>query len=323
MNGKSLRGSLMLLIGAAIWGSAFVAQDVGMNYVGPYTFNALRYFVGALTLLPIIFISDRIAARRHPERDAAEIKKTNRRSWFAGMIAGLALIIPTTMQQIGIIYTTAGKAGMITGMYIITVPLLGIFLGKKCGLNVWAAVVMGVVGMYLLCVTEKLTISGGDIILLISIVFWAVQILVIDHFASSVDCFRLVCMEFVVCAVISAVPAAIGMVSGAAAPLLNEPALDRAAFEGVLLPVLYVGIFSCGIAYTLQPLGQRDTPPAAASLIMCLESVFAALTGYLLLGDGFTGRELIGCALMLGASVLAQFPFSSGKTDGIDSAVSR
>lgn len=309
MNGKSLRGSLMLLIGAAIWGSAFVAQDVGMNYVGPYTFNALRYFVGALTLLPIIFFSDRIAARRHPERDAAAVRAVNKRSWLAGVIAGLALIIPTTLQQIGIIYTTAGKAGMITGMYIITVPLLGLFLGKKCGVNVWVAVVLGVVGMYLLCVTEKLTISGGDIILLVSIIFWAIQILAIDHFASDVDCFRMVCMEFLVCAVISAVPMIIGMATGLATPFLNEPVLDKNALEGVLLPVLYVGIFSCGVAYTLQPLGQRDTPPAAASLIMSLESVFAALTGYILLGDGFTPRELIGCVLMLGASVLAQFPF--------------
>jgi len=269
--------------------------------------------VGALTLLPIILISDLIAARHHPERAAADIKATNRRSWIAGMIAGLALIIPTTLQQIGIIYTTAGKAGMITGMYIITVPLLGLFLGKKCGLNVWAAVVIGVVGMYLLCVTERLTISGGDIILLVSIIFWAVQILTIDRFASNVDCFRMVCMQFLVCAVISAVPMAVGMATGSATPFLNEPVLDREALRGVLLPVLYVGVFSCGIAYTLQPLGQRDTPPAAASLIMSLESVFAALTGYLLLGDGFTPRELIGCVLMLGASVLAQLPFASAE----------
>ena len=301
----------MLLIGAAIWGSAFVAQDVGMNYVGPYTFNALRYFVGALTLLPIIFISDRIAARRHTERDPAEVRKWHRRSWLSGVLAGLALIIPTTMQQIGIIYTTAGKAGMITGMYIITVPLLGMFLGKKAGLNVWVSVVVGVVGMYLLCVTEKLTISGGDIILLVSIIFWAIQILCIDHFASDVDCFRMVCVQFFVCAVISAVPMLVGMLSGVSNVFLNEPALTRESFSGVLLPVLYVGIFSCGVAYTLQPLGQRDTPPAAASLIMSLESVFAALTGYILLGDGFTGRELVGCVLMLGASVLAQLPFGA------------
>jgi len=313
LNRKTLRGSLLLLIGAAIWGSAFVAQDVGMNYVGPYTFNALRYFVGALTLLPIIFISDSIAERRHPERDPAEVRAMHRRSWLSGIIAGLALIIPTTLQQIGIIYTTAGKAGMITGMYIITVPLLGLFLGKKAGFNVWIAVVVGVVGMYLLCVTEKLTISGGDIILLVSIIFWAIQILVIDHYASDVDCFRMVCVQFLVCAVISSIPMAVGMITGMSNAFINEPALDRTSLAGVILPVLYVGVFSCGIAYTLQPLGQRDTPPAAASLIMSLESVFAALTGYILLGDGFTCRELIGCALMMCATVLAQLSFPSKK----------
>lgn len=311
MNRKTLRGSLLLLIGAAIWGSAFVAQDVGMNYVGPYTFNALRYFVGALSLLPIIFISDRIAAHRHPERDPEKVREWHRRSWLSGIIAGLALIIPTTLQQIGIIYTTAGKAGMITGMYIITVPLLGMFLGKKAGLNVWVSVILGVIGMYLLCVTERLTISGGDIILLVSIIFWAIQILVIDRYAPDVDCFRMVCVQFLVCAVISSIPMLIGMFSGVSNVFLDEPVLTRESFAGVLLPVLYVGVFSCGIAYTLQPLGQRDTPPAAASLIMSLESVFAAVTGYFLLGDSFSGRELIGCVLMLGASVLAQLPFKA------------
>lgn len=304
MNRKSLRGSLMLLIGAAIWGSAFVAQDVAMNYIGPYTFNALRYLVGALFLLPVIVINDAITRRRHPEHSAEEIKKTNAYSWKGGIIAGLALIIPTTLQQIGLTETTAGKAGMITGMYIITVPLLGLFLGKKCGLNVWLAVALGVAGMYLLCVTGELTISKGDILLLISIVFWAVQILAIDHYAPNTDCFRLVCMEFVVCSVLSCIPMA-----------LTETLPDRAALTGALMPVLYVGIFSCGVAYTLQPLGQRDTPPAAASLIMCLESVFAAVTGYLLLGDSFTARELVGCVLMLTATVLAQFPFGMSKKD--------
>lgn len=298
MNRKSLRGSLMLLIGAAIWGSAFVAQDVAMNYVGPFTFNALRYLVGALSLVPVIIINDMIGRRRHPDRDPAEVKKINRTSWIGGIIAGLALIIPSTLQQIGLTDTTAGKAGMITGMYIITVPLLGLFLGKKCGLNVWLAVALGVVGMYLLCVTGELTISKGDILLLISIVFWAVQILAIDHYAPRTDCFRLVCMEFIVCSVLSCIPMA-----------LTETLPDKAALMGTLIPVLYVGIFSCGVAYTLQPLGQRDTPPAAASLIMCLESVFAALTGFIILGDSFTTRELIGCVLMLGATVLAQFPF--------------
>ncbi len=302
MNRKSLRGSLLLLIGAAIWGSAFVAQDVGMNYVGPYAFNAMRYLVGALSLLPVIFVSDRIAARKNPGRDQTQLRTYNRRSWLSGIIAGLALIIPTTLQQIGMVYTTAGKAGMITGMYIIAVPLLGLFLGKKCGLNVWIAVALGVVGMYLLCVTGQLSISGGDIILLVSIIFWAVQILVIDHYAPDVDCFRMVCIEFLVCSILSCVPM-----------FIFEELPDKAALAGTLLPVLYVGIFSCGVAYTLQPLGQRDTPPAAASLIMSLESVFAALTGYLLLGDSFTGRELIGCCLMMGATVLAQFPFGAKK----------
>lgn len=300
MNLKSLRGSLILLIGAAIWGSAFVAQDVAMRYIGPYTFNMLRYFIGSLSLLPLILIRNRSAVHRAMSKP--EKRKDSAFQWKAGVCAGFALIIPSTLQQIGLVYTTAGKAGMITGMYIITVPLLGLFIGKRSRLNVWAAAVLGVAGMYFLCITGSFTIALGDALQLVAVVFWAIQILTIDHFAKSSDPFKLACIEFFVCGVVSCVPALI---------------FETITFEAVrsCIPYLvYVGVFSCGIAYSLQPIGQRDTPPAVASLMMSLESVFAVLTGWLLLGDEFTKRELTGCCLMLCAVVLAQlsFPAKSG-----------
>jgi len=294
---KPIRGILVLLLISVIWGSTFTVQDMAAEHIGPFTFNFFRYLVGTVTLIPVAAIAQ--AVRR---RNGTHEKVGKKTLVTAAIISGLALFAPAAFQQAGIAYTSSGKAGFITAMYIVFVPLLGLFMKKKAGLAVWIAVAVSGVGLWLLCMTERLTVGKGELLVLCSAVFWAVQILVIDHFAPKTDCFRMVCMEFLVCGVLSCIPM-----------LLTEELPDKAALMDTLLPVLYVGVFSCGVAYTLQPLGQRDTPPAAASLIMCLESVFAALTGFILLGDGFTARELVGCALMLGGTVLAQFPFGPGK----------
>jgi len=306
---RSLTGSLMLLVGSMIWGSAFVAQSSGMDYIGPYTFNGIRFLIGALALLPVVVIRRIYHSRKSPASEqSAQLTPKEKRSRLlftiiAGLVAGVAVFIPTTLQQIGLVETSPGKSGFITAMYIVTVPLLSLFLGKKIKLNVWASIAIAVAGLYFLCVTEQLSITRSDTITLISVFFWAVQILVIDYYAPKVDCFLLSCMEFFVAGLLSLVPMFI----------LEEP--DINAIMQCAPSLLYVGIMSCGVAYTLQPLGQKRTPPTLASILMSLESVFAVLTGYIVLGDALSPRELLGCVLMFSAVILAQIPFGSKKEE--------
>lgn len=290
-----LKGSAILLFASIIWGSAFVFQQMGMEHLGPFSFNGLRYFIGAAALLPVILIKDALYKKKNgtaPQRD-------KKQQFIAGLVCGAALFIPSALQQIGLQWTAPGKSGFITAMYIVTVPLLGLFLGKKAKLNAWIAVAIAVVGMYFLCVTEKFTIESGDTITLVSVVFWAVQILAIDHYAPKVDCIRLACMEFFVCGILSLVPMLI---------------FEKPSFSGIIgaaVPLLYVGLMSCGIAYTLQPIGQKLTPPAIASIFMSLESVFSVLAGFVILGDTLSQRESIGCVLMFAAVLAAQLDFSA------------
>ena len=302
MNKKALRGSLLLALGAIIWGCAFVAQNVGMDYVGPFTFNGARSFIGTLTLLPIVLVR---RSNRRKTMSAAEWTINCREQLKAGLLAGLAIFVPTSLQQIGLQYTSAGKSGFITAMYIVVVPIMAIFLGKRARLNVWISVAVAVVGMYLLCVTETLSISNGDIVTLISVVFWGVQILVIDRFAPKVDCIEMVCCQFLVCGLLSLAPMLI----------LERPSLP--ALGQCIIPLLYTGVMSSGIAYSLQSLGQRDTHPTVAALIMSLESVFAALAGFVILGDSFSQRELIGCGLMFAAVLIAQLPPAGRKKSAV------
>lgn len=299
MNRKSLKGTIFLLIGSMIWGSAFVAQNVGMDYVGPYTFNGLRFLVGTLTLLPVIIISDLIKKKlpNAPQKTAEELRSERKTTIKAGIIAGFALFIPSTLQQIGLIETSPGKSGFITAMYIVTVPLLALFLGKKAGANVWISVCIAIAGLYLLCVTEQFSINASDTITLISVIFWAVQILVIDRYAAEVDCLKLACLEFLVSGLLSLIPMF----------LLEQPEWE--GIKACAVPLLYTGIMSCGVAYTLQPLGQKYTPPSVAAILMSMESVFAALAGFLILHEKLSPRELAGCALMFCAVLLSQFPF--------------
>ncbi|MCD7834147.1 MAG: DMT family transporter [Lachnospiraceae bacterium] len=288
MKKTSLRNPLLLLLTAAIWGAAFVAQSVGMDYVEPFTFNFARSIIGGIVLLPCIAFLDGQKSRE---------SVTDRRTLaLGGVCCGAALFVASSLQQIGIQYTTVGKAGFITAMYIILVPVFGIFLKKKVGTKIWLCVLLAVAGLYLLCMTEGFTISSSDLLMLLCAAVFAVHILVIDHFSPLTDGVRLSCIQFFVC----------GLLSGVGMLLFETPSL-RLVLQA-WLPIGYAGVLSCGVAYTLQIVAQKGMDPTIASLILSLESVFSVLFGWLLLGQSLTPRELSGCVLMFTAIILAQLP---------------
>lgn len=293
MRQMKLKNSLLLLLTAVIWGVAFVAQSVGMDYVGPFTFTATRSIIGGLVLIPCIFFFDRKKGKEKagflPE-DRTERKNL----LMGGILCGIFLCAASNMQQIGISYTTVGKAGFITACYIVLVPVLGIFLGKKTRGNIWIAVAMAVVGLYLLCMNESLKLGQGDLYVLMCALLFAIHILVIDHFGPKTDGVRLSCIQFFVCGIISAVFMVIW----------EQPSVKE-IFQA-WMPILYAGVLSSGVGYTLQIIGQKDMNPTVASLIMSLESCISVLAGWLILHQTLSGRELIGCGIMFVAILLAQ-----------------
>lgn len=278
------------MLAALIWGSAFVAQSVGMDYTGPYTFNVMRSFLGSLVLLPVIFFLDKKKSEEEKERADKKVLIKG------GICCGIILTISTTFQQIGLLHTTAGKAGFITALYILIVPILGIFLGKKAGIKVWISVVLALGGMYLLCVTSEFTIAFGDLMVLACAFVFSLHILAVDHFSPMVDGVKLSCIQFFVCGTLSSFPMF----------LLEHPQLGQ--ILDAWLPIAYAGILSCGVAYTLQIITQKHLNPTVASLLMSLESVFAALTGWLVLHERLSARELLGCVLVFVAIILSQLP---------------
>ena len=280
------KGAVCLLIGAVIWGVAFVAQRVGMDYVGPYTFNAVRFLLGGFALVPVILVINRNKERTgRPDRSVL---------MRGGAACGVLLCIASNFQQVGIKYTSVGKAGFITALYIVIVPLLGIFLGKTAGLRIWISVVLAVAGMYLLCITEKLTLGKGDFLELICAFAFALQILSVDHYSRKVSGAELACLEFFVCGSLTLIPMF----------LFEHPTLQ--GIFAARIPILYAGILSGGVAYTLQIIGQRNLKPAIASLIMSLESVISVIAGWLILGQHLTVKEITGSAVMFAAIILAQ-----------------
>lgn len=294
-----LKNNLLLVLAALIWGVAFVAQSVGMEYVGPFTFNAVRFLIGGLVLIPCIFFLD----RREGEtllgnQKAPEGKKT---LFIGGLCCGLFLTVASTLQQFGIMYTTVGKAGFITALYMIIVPVIGIFLGKKLALPVWVSVGLGVAGMYLLCMTESFHINFGDLLVFLCSICFAGHILVIDYFSPRVDGVKMSCIQFFICGMICAVPML----------LVEHPSL--AVILNAWQPVLYTGVLSCGVAYTLQIVAQKGTNPVAASLLLSLESVFSVLAGWLILGQRMSVREIFGCVLVFAGIILVQVPWKSAK----------
>ncbi len=290
MKKTSLRSSLLLFLTAVIWGVAFVAQSAGMEYVGPFTFNAVRSVIGGIVLIPCIFILNRGKQNRQRSRQG-------RRDLIRGGICcGIFLAAASSFQQFGIQHTSVGKAGFITALYILLVPLLGLLFGKRVSRRVWIAVAIAVLGMYLLCVNEGFSIAFGDLLVMVCALLFAVHILVVDYFSPRADGVQLSCIQFFTCGLICAV----GMF------LFEKP-----SFQQILtawMPVLYAGVMSCGVAYTFQIIGQRDTDPTVASLILSLESVVSVLAGWLLLHQALSLRELGGCALVFCAIVLAQLP---------------
>ena len=296
------RNSILLTLAAIIWGLAFVAQSKGGSVVGAYTFNCIRNFLGAGVLLPVMFIFDKTGISKAPKT------KEEKKTLFLGAVSsGAALFVASSFQQIGIsMGTAAGKAGFLTACYIVLVPILGIFIKKKCPLNVWFAVIITLIGLYLLCACESLSISFADVLLLLCALSFAFQILFIDHFAPLTDGVRLACLQFLTCAVLSAVPM-VFVDMGFTGSSFHEWTASLSTMDA-WGAILYAGICSSGIAYTLQVFGQKDINPTIASLIMSLESVFSVIGGFILLNEVLSTREMMGCVIIFAAVILSQLP---------------
>lgn len=298
MNKYTLRQSMILFVTATIWGVAFVAQSVGMDYVGPYTFIAARNVIALLVLLPWMAFRDRSSRKK----GGSGAQKSDRRSLLTGGVCcGICLFAASVLQQYGMKYTTVGKAGFITAMYIVLVPVFGIFLKKKTGVKVWLAVAVALAGLYLLCMkTGDFYLQKGDIYILGCAAVFAVHILVVDHFSALVDGVKLSCVQFAVNAILGTIM------------LLLWERPDLSDLVAAWLPIVYAGALSSGVGYTFQIIGQKGMNPTAASLILSLESVISVLAGWLLLHQALTARELAGCALVFAAIILVQLPVKEG-----------
>jgi drug/metabolite transporter (DMT)-like permease len=284
-----LANDSLLLLTAVIWGMAFVAQRVGMDHVGPFTYNAVRFALGALFLVPFMLV-------RGPWSTARDGGKDRVSPVWAGLIAGAVLVFGASLQQIGLVYTTAGKAGFITGLYVVLVPLSGLLWGQRAGWSAWTGAVLCVVGLFFLSVTASFTMERGDLFVLVGSFFWAAHVQVVGWLSPRTDPVRLACVQFAVCSVASA--------GGA---LLFEHA-SMPAIMAAAGPILYGGLLSVGIAYTLQVVAQRSAPPAHAAILLSLETVFAAIGGSLLLGERLGPRGALGCALMFAGMIVSQAP---------------
>lgn len=303
MNKFIVRQSCLLFLTALIWGVAFVAQSVGMDYVEPFTFNAVRCTIGGIVLIPCIgVLSIWKRNKQKPEEQSfgtTELSgedKQKKDLIIGGITCGILLFIASNFQQFGIQYTTAGKAGFITALYIIIVPVLGIFLHRKTGIKTWIGVVAAMCGLYLLCIQENFRLGKGDGLVLVCAFTFSFHILVIDYFSPKVDGVKMSCIQFFVCGVLSAV----------CMFLFEKPQLSQ--ILSAWMPILYAGVMSCGVAYTLQIVGQEGMNPTVASLILSMESVVSVLAGWILLHEALSARELTGCLFMFAAIILAQLP---------------
>ena len=301
MKHNQVRQVVFPILAAFIWGTAFVAQDLCADSIGTFAFNATRYFIAVLALLVVIAISDR-AKKNKPALTAEEKKAASKQLWLGGLCCGVALAIASNFQQAGLVAgTDAGKAGFITALYVVLVPVFGLFFKRKVSLPVWIAVVCSVVALYLLCIKGDFSLAAGDLLILVCAVCFAVHILVIDHFTAYCDGVKLSCLQFLFAGIISAV-----------CMFLFED-VDFAAIWSCILPLLYVGIFSCGVGYTLQILAQKDSNPTVVTILLSLESVFAVIAGAIILHQQMTAREYIGCVVMFVAVILAQIQFPEKK----------
>ena len=298
MKNKEVSSAILLFMAAFIWGVAFVAQSVGMDYVGPFTFNGCRFLIGGLVLTPFALIREKKYEKSniYQSMTEEEQKRHLKTTLLGGLCCGVAICIASSFQQAGMLYTSVGKAGFITALYIVLVPVMGIFMKKKVPAIVWMGVVLAAVGFYFLCITESFSINYGDVLLFLCAICFTFHILIIDYFAPKADGVALSCIQFwfsgIVCMSIA---------------LFKETPNISAIFAAAV-PILYAGVMSCGVAYTLQILGQKHMKPAIASLILSLESVISVLAGWVILKEVLTGRQLLGCALVFSAVILAQIP---------------
>ena len=290
MRKKQLSGILSLFSCTFIWGTAFIAQSSGMDHVGPFTFQAIRCALAVIALLLVIWLSDK--TRKTSFSQGWQDKQL----WKAGILCGIPLFFAVNLQQVALQFTTVGKAGFLTAMYIVLVPILGLFLRRKLSFMVPISVAIAVAGLYLLSFRGNASINGGDLLLLGSALMFAVQILFVDRYAPGMDALRLNCLQAAVCAIGS---------------MLVVPFTEAVSFQNVLdcwLPLCYAGVLSMGAAYSMQIIGQKHVEPTAASLIMSLEAVFSAIFGWLLLHESMSGQEILGCCLLFVAVILAQLP---------------
>ena len=297
MKHNQMRQVVFPILAAFIWGTAFVAQDVCADSMGAFTFNATRYFIAVLALLILIVIMD-ATKKNKPQMTPEEKKASRKKLWLGGFCCGTALAVASNFQQAGMVAgTDSGKAGFITALYVVLVPLFGLFFKRKINLPVWIAVALSVAALYLLCIEGSFSLSAGDLLILVCAVCFAIHILVIDHFTAFCDGVKLSCIQFLFAAIWSTICTVI---------------FDTVDFKVLLscaLPLLYVGIFSCGVGYTLQILAQKGSNPTVVTILLSLESVFAVIAGAIILHQQMSARQYIGCALMFAAVVLAQVDF--------------
>ncbi len=282
------RANLLLLMTAMIWGSSFVAQRQGMEHVSPFTFNGVRFAIGACSLLPIIFFS------RNKNKNNNTTPLLSKPPILGGLYLGIVLFCGASLQQIGIVETTAGKAGFITGLYVIIVPLLGLFWKQRTGSGTWIGAILAVIGMYFLSVTDNFNISKGDFLVLCSALFWAMHVQLVSRLCQKYDALHLSFYQFIFCAFLSLLTA------------FQWEVITMNGLRGAMFPILYTGIFSVGIAYTLQIVAQQKTHPSHAAIILSLEAVFAVISGYFILNEILTIRGLFGCTLMLAGMLFSQ-----------------
>lgn len=307
MKGKVFRSELFLVITAIIWGTSFVAQRIGMEHIGPFTFTAIRFLIGGLSLTSVILLMAKIGRKDNLKDQLQEDKEERSKKdlLMGGLACGVALFLGISFQQNGLQYTTAGKAGFITALYIVLVPILGFFLKKKAGKTVWIGLSLAVIGLYLLCVTEDFTIARGDLIVLIGTIFWAIHILIIDYFIPKVDGLKMSCIQFFTAGILSLIMS------------LFTETLELNAIINSIRPILYTGIVVVGIAYTFQILGQKGTDPTVSAIILSMESVFAVISGMILLKEVMSTKEIIGCILMFAAVIVTQIkPSKEEKVKG-------
>ena len=318
---KKLKGDLMLVLTAMVWGGSFVAQKSGMELIGPFAFNGIRTIIGGIVLIPLIMVLDRMKSKKQAsapavKTDAADSvlseadKKNEQKLLITGSICcGLALLVAGMLQQIGMMYTTAGKAGFITALYVVLVPIFGRILGKKIRPLIWLCVLASAFGLYLLCMPASGGfghINKGDLIVLACALCFAVHILLIDYFSPKVDGVRLSCIQFFIAGILCMI------LMFPLDPVLGYDIPSLSQLLDAWIPIVYAGALSCGAGYTMQIVAQADTDPAVASMILCLESVFAVIAGMLILGESLSLREAAGCIIMFAAILAAQLPAKPG-----------